>query len=425
MILRDFFTESISGVLFHGTSAVGAENILSENKIYATQPARHVGDFRIVSFSRSLNQALSFSSNKMDSTTQKRGIIAVVFSIDSDLLRMDLGKRVFPYRDTPHLSKLQVHEKEQSVRGNIENFNRYIQQIYIFADDHILQNIEWLLNDFPLLLNHPKSSISEYRPNVLPFRVQRSKPIHPTQLVQSLNEGWLDRVATGALAVALGFGAANYIQRTNTEPALPPSVSTEPVTQPITSKEPAQKPELKSTIEPNDIERLRKLPHNNRMMELAEYAYENGIRGIELAQFLAQTHHESLGFRRMVEMGTRDRHMRRYDPQFNPSRARILGNTRAGDGAKFIGRGDIQLTGRYNYSKASRDLGIPLVTNPELAADPENAKKITVWYWKWRVQSNVHDFSNTAAATKPINSGLNGLAQRKQLFEKYRNALGV
>lgn len=426
MILQDLITEGVGGVLYHGTSLKGAESILEENKIHATQRARYLDDSPIVSFSRSLNQSVMFSSKKMDTVTKNRGVIAVVFAIDIDLLRMDLGKRVFSYHDTPHISKLRVHEQEQSVRGDIENFSLYIETIYIFADDNLLDNVIWLARDFPLVLSHPLSGVLEYRPNLLPFTVKRTPLVHPTKLVDSecLTEGWLDRVATGALAVALGFGAANYAQRGSDQTPLPPSVSNTPVTQPITRTEPPPS-QPKQVIEPNDIERLRKLPENKRMMELAEYAYGEGIRGIELAQFLAQTHHESLGFRRMVEMGSRDRHMRRYDPQYSPRRAKILGNTKPGDGLRFIGRGDIQLTGRYNYTVAARALGIPLDTNPELAADPENAKKITVWYWKWRVQPQVKDFANTAAATKPINSSLNGLAQRKELFEKYRNALGV
>ncbi|WP_346241505.1 glycoside hydrolase family 19 protein, partial [Streptomyces malaysiensis] len=48
-----------------------------------------------------------------------------------------------------------------------------------------------------------------------------------------------------------------------------------------------------------------------------------------------------------------------------------LGNTEPGDGHRFRGRGFTQLTGRSNYEAASRDLGIDLVNNPDMAADPE------------------------------------------------------
>lgn len=47
-----------------------------------------------------------------------------------------------------------------------------------------------------------------------------------------------------------------------------------------------------------------------------------------------------------------------------------LGNTIPGDGARFKGRGYIQLTGRANYARFSGMLTLPLLENPELACEP-------------------------------------------------------
>lgn len=44
-----------------------------------------------------------------------------------------------------------------------------------------------------------------------------------------------------------------------------------------------------------------------------------------------------------------------------------LGNTLPGDGARFHGRGFVQLTGRRNYSKASEKFNVDMVASPELA----------------------------------------------------------
>jgi predicted chitinase len=45
---------------------------------------------------------------------------------------------------------------------------------------------------------------------------------------------------------------------------------------------------------------------------------------------------------------------------------KYLGNTKAGDGYRFRGRGLIQLTGRGNYQKAKRLFGIDVVNNPSI-----------------------------------------------------------
>jgi putative chitinase len=104
----------------------------------------------------------------------------------------------------------------------------------------------------------------------------------------------------------------------------------------------------------------------------------------------------------------------------NPAKAKALGNTQAGDGAKYKGRGFIQITGKANYTNAGQALGIDLVNNPELAAKPDIAAKIAVWYWQNRVTPYVQDFSDTRSVTKRINPGLQGLQDRAENFKDYQ-----
>jgi predicted chitinase len=61
-----------------------------------------------------------------------------------------------------------------------------------------------------------------------------------------------------------------------------------------------------------------------------------------------------------------------------------MGNLEEGDGYKFRGRGYIQLTGRNNYAKASKEIfgDDRLVKNPELVNQPEVASKVVGWYTK-------------------------------------------
>jgi hypothetical protein len=62
-----------------------------------------------------------------------------------------------------------------------------------------------------------------------------------------------------------------------------------------------------------------------------------------------------------------------------PEVAKRLGNTQPGDGAKFCGRGFVQLTGRRNYSEAAEHIGSDLINHPELALKPDTAAKIMLW----------------------------------------------
>jgi putative chitinase len=66
----------------------------------------------------------------------------------------------------------------------------------------------------------------------------------------------------------------------------------------------------------------------------------------------------------------------RYGPQTKVGK--MLGNTKAGDGALFHGRGFVQLTGRRNYSKAKALTGADLLTDPDRAKEPELAYQIAV-----------------------------------------------
>ena len=66
----------------------------------------------------------------------------------------------------------------------------------------------------------------------------------------------------------------------------------------------------------------------------------------------------------------------------NPKRAKDMGNTAAGDGTKYHGRGFVQLTWKVNYKAMSDHLTsefgkkVDLVQNPDLALEPDYAAEI-------------------------------------------------
>jgi len=140
-----------------------------------------------------------------------------------------------------------------------------------------------------------------------------------------------------------------------------------------------------------------------------------GIRGVELAQFLAQCYHESAGFKRMKEFASGEDYEGRRD----------LGNIYKGDGVRYKGRGFIQITGRDNYRRAGQALNLPLEDKPDLASRPDIAAKIAIWYWKTRVKPNVTNFNDTRAVTRWINPKMHGLEQRHENFTDYKKVFAV
>lgn len=96
------------------------------------------------------------------------------------------------------------------------------------------------------------------------------------------------------------------------------------------------------------------------------------------AYALATAYHETAHTMQPInEMGGDAYFFRRYDPHGNrPDIARTLGNTQPGDGARFHGRGYVQLTGRKNYALASTKLGADLVGHPEQALRDDVAAKV-------------------------------------------------
>jgi putative chitinase len=101
-----------------------------------------------------------------------------------------------------------------------------------------------------------------------------------------------------------------------------------------------------------------------------------------------------------------------------------LGNTQPGDGPRYKGRGAIQVTGRYNYTKMSQDLGVDFVNHPELAATPQYAFKTALWYWNTHNGNAVADQGNIVRITEMVNGGHHGLAERTEYYNRGLQVLG-
>ncbi len=134
------------------------------------------------------------------------------------------------------------------------------------------------------------------------------------------------------------------------------------------------------------------------------------------AHFLAQCAHESAGFTAIVEIGPTS-YFARYDGR------KSLGNTQPGDGARFRGRGLIQLTGRRNYQHFGTLLGVDLVAQPENAAVFPIAAQTAALFWREHKLNAHADRDDIAAITRAINGGLNGLASRRAFLTRTKSAL--
>ena len=176
-----------------------------------------------------------------------------------------------------------------------------------------------------------------------------------------------------------------------------------------TMNQPAIKAITSSSAEPEVVNNIVNDPKG----VLASYGINTPERK---RHFLAQMSHESAGFRGMTEMRSDASAERKYG--MNTRVGKVLGNTEPGDGAKFKGRGYIQLTGRYNYKKYGDKIGVDLVNNPELAADPDVALKIAAAYWDSKGLNKLADEDNIRAITKRINGGYNGLKDRIYRYNK-------
>ena len=97
------------------------------------------------------------------------------------------------------------------------------------------------------------------------------------------------------------------------------------------------------------------------------------------AYVLATGHHEAGQWSYYKELGGVDYFTKLYDIQGQrPAKARELGNVNKGDGARFCGRGPVGITGRGNYRRQSKKLGIDLESSPELAEQADIGARLLV-----------------------------------------------
>lgn len=141
------------------------------------------------------------------------------------------------------------------------------------------------------------------------------------------------------------------------------------------------------------------------------------------AAFLAQIGHESGGMTWTTELWGPTDAQKGYEP---PSeKATELGNTQAGDGFLFRGRGLIQITGRANYNAVGDALCLDCTNKPGLLAQPEWAAQSAAWWWQQHGLNELADAGDFENITRRINGGTMGEQDRERLWNAAKQALGV
>jgi putative chitinase len=168
---------------------------------------------------------------------------------------------------------------------------------------------------------------------------------------------------------------------------------------------------------------------------------------MRLAHFLAQSGHESGGFKALNEnLNYGAKGLRGIFSKYFPTDAKALeyerkpekianlvyggrmgnGPEASGEGYKFRGRGYIQLTGKDNYTAFSKAINEDCVGNPDLVATKYPLAS-AAWFFH---KNGLHKIADEGATTevvtkitKRVNGGTIGLEDRIKHFNEYYSLL--
>lgn len=166
----------------------------------------------------------------------------------------------------------------------------------------------------------------------------------------------------------------------------------------------------------------------------AEFAAQLAPAGIDTAlrqaHFLGQAGIETWRFARLVEdLDYQAATIAAVFPHLKPRAPALAHNSEAlgsaayaskdgngdeasGDGFRYRGRGGLDLTGKANYAAAGQALGLDLVSNPDLAAEPANAVKTAIWFWHQHRLNVFADADDGIEITRRVTGGRIDLVER-------------
>ena len=168
---------------------------------------------------------------------------------------------------------------------------------------------------------------------------------------------------------------------------------------------------------------------------------------LRLAHFLAQCGHESGGFKLTKEnLNYSAKGLQNIFKKYFPTEVKakeyerkpekianlVYGNRMGngiestGDGAKYCGRGYIQLTGKDNYTAFGTAINEDIAVNPQWVAE-KYALLSAAWFFN---KNKLHIIADEGASdlvvtkvTKRVNGGIIGLPDRIKHFKEYHTLL--
>jgi hypothetical protein len=249
------------------------------------------------------------------------------------------------------------------------------------------------------------------------FADKRTLPIGTQVFVLSSAEGWA-QVSLEEDGHGDGFMFAEFLSPVAATPAPAPS--------------PISGGGFLSSVTDDKV--VKMFPHTQKANITANLPFVlDGLRGCGLTDramvlmALATIRAETEGFLPISEgrskFNTAVTPFDKYDP--GTSIGKALGNISPGDGARFKGRGYVQLTGRSNYKKIGAQIGTDLESNPDLANNPKVAGQILAQFLKNKESRIRKALANDDLkdARKTINGGSHGFDRFKDAFDRGLTAL--
>jgi putative chitinase len=162
-----------------------------------------------------------------------------------------------------------------------------------------------------------------------------------------------------------------------------------------------------------------------------------------VAHFISQCAHESNNFRSLEEnlnysadalarvfpryfgAGKRDATAYARNPEkianyvyMDEFRTAKMGNVNPGDGWRFRGRGLKQLTGRDNYTRFGKSVGMTAEQAADYVATEKGAIESACWFWDTNKLNTIADTDDVVLMTRRINGGNIGLEDRQQRYNR-------